>query len=458
MNRKFYLLVVLLALFNCVHAAPGKIDSLSKAFRKAKSDTSRAILLRQLSAEYKSFNADTALELSQRSLLLARRAHFVHGESDALNEMASAYRSMGNYPKALEYYLMQLKLVEPTEDFTELARINMNISNVYQEEGDHIKALTYALVSNKIIDEKKIEPLRFYSYLNLGDIYDKLKAIDSALNYTNKAYSIALASQDKDLIGACLNNLGNIYLRKGQNDKALESYREAIPFLTATNRDDFLCESLIGISQIMFKSGATDSAIIYAGQSLDIARRARFTKSVLTASDALNLYYSKSGKLDVAYQYQSDVLAIKDSIYGQERVKQLQNLTIVENMRQKEMEEMKRLEKEQRSKRLQLLLVGLLIPLSFLVSIFLSKRKIKPRFIEFSGIVSLLLFFEYITMLIHPWVKEVTHHTPAYEIIIFVLIAAVITPSHHRFEHWLVTKLTRHTGKKYQHVEEEKAA
>jgi tetratricopeptide (TPR) repeat protein len=452
MNRKFYLPVLLLVFSHAMMAAPGRIDSLSKALLKAHTDTSRAILLRQLSAEYKSFNPDTALELSQRSLILARRADFLTGESDALNEMASAYGSMDNYPKALEYYLMQLKLVEDREDFPELARINMNISNVYQREGDHIKALTYALMSNKIIEAQKIESLRFYSYLNLGDIYVKLKDVNSALINTNKAFAIAKSNGDKEFIGACLNNIGNIYLQRGEEDRALKSYREAIPFLTATNRNDFLGESLMGVSQILFKTGQVDSAIAYAEQSLKIARGARFAGQALIASNALNQYYSKAGRLDIAYQYQSEVIAIKDSLYSQERVKQLQNLTIVENMRQKEMAELKMLEKEERAKRLQLLLVGLLIPLSFLVSILLSKRKIKPRFVEFSGIVSLLLFFEYITMLIHPWVMEVTHHTPAYEIIIFVVIAAIITPSHHKFEHWLITKLTLHTGRKYQHT------
>ena len=191
MSRKFYLPVVLLVFSHCIMAAPGRIDSLTKALQKAHADTTRAILLRQLSAEYKSFNPDTSLELSQRSLLLARRSHFSTGESDALNEMASSYRAMGNYPKALEYYLMHLKLMEQESDTLGLARVHMNISNVYQEEGDHIKALTYALISNKIIEANKFEALRFYSYLNLGDIYDKLKDVKSALTYTHKAFFIA---------------------------------------------------------------------------------------------------------------------------------------------------------------------------------------------------------------------------------------------------------------------------
>jgi hypothetical protein len=59
------------------------------------------------------------------------------------------------------------------------------------------------------------------------------------------------------------------------------------------------------------------------------------------------------------------------------------------------------------------------------------------------GILSLLIFFEFLTLLLHPTVKEFTHHTPIYEIMIFVAIAAILIPTHHRIEHWLIEKLLR---------------
>ncbi len=64
------------------------------------------------------------------------------------------------------------------------------------------------------------------------------------------------------------------------------------------------------------------------------------------------------------------------------------------------------------------------------------------RLIKILGIVSLLFLFEYLTLLLHPTVVELTHHTPVLEILIFVAIAAILIPAHHRLEHWLIEKLT----------------
>jgi tetratricopeptide (TPR) repeat protein len=367
--------------------------------------------------------------------------------------MASAYRSMGNYSKALEYYLEELKMAEHDGKAEDLAIIYMNISNVYQEEGDHSHALSYALMSNEIIERDNIEFYKFYSYFNLGDIYEKLNDIEKALFNTYKAYSIASTKNDPYFIGICFNNLGNIYSKSGKQEMALKQYLSGIPYLSVAKSESDLCETYIGMSKLYDAMGVADSGIYYARRSYEIAVAGHFNKRVLTASSALAAFYKKQGVIDSAFAYQSKLLEVKDSIYSQDKVKQLQNLTTDEKLRQKEINELKQQEAEDRRKRLQLLLVGLLIPLSFLISILLSKRKIRPRIVEFSGIVSLLLFFEYITLLLHPWVKEVTHHNAFFEIIIFVGIAAIITPSHHRIEHWMITKLTYRRSHKHSDPE-----
>jgi hypothetical protein len=61
--------------------------------------------------------------------------------------------------------------------------------------------------------------------------------------------------------------------------------------------------------------------------------------------------------------------------------------------------------------------------------------------IKILGILSLLFLFEYLTLLLHPFIVKFTHHTPVYELLISVLIAALIIPIHHRIEHLIIEKL-----------------
>ena len=112
-------------------------------------------------------------------------------------------------------------------------------------------------------------------------------------------------------------------------------------------------------------------------------------------------------------------------------------------MRQAELEEERLMVKEERRQQLQLLFISIFIPGFFLFTLLLSRVRVPIKVIRVLGILSLLILFEFLTLLLHPTVKELTHHTPIYEMMIFVAIAAILIPTHHKIEHWLIEKLIR---------------
>ena len=64
--------------------------------------------------------------------------------------------------------------------------------------------------------------------------------------------------------------------------------------------------------------------------------------------------------------------------------------------------------------------------------------------IDFMGVLSLLLAFEFITLLIHPLIEKFTNHAPVLELIILVVLAAILIPLHHQLTRWLKAKLSGH--------------
>ena len=134
---------------------------------------------------------------------------------------------------------------------------------------------------------------------------------------------------------------------------------------------------------------------------------------------------------------------LSDDIYSKEKIRASESMTINEKLRQDELLEAEHRHKKERQQQLQLLLIGLAIPTLFLITVLLSRIKLPARIISFLGIISLLILFEYLTLLLHPYVSEITHHTPIYEMLIFVSFAAVLIPTHHRLEHWLMHWLTK---------------
>ena len=86
---------------------------------------------------------------------------------------------------------------------------------------------------------------------------------------------------------------------------------------------------------------------------------------------------------------------------------------------------------------LQLIAIGIFIPVFFLFVLFLARIKVRARVVEFLGILSLLLFFEFITDLIYPYVSQLTNENPIWEMLFLVILAGMLEPLNFRLEHWV---------------------
>lgn len=441
MKNSLFLLLVLLAPA-CVFSQGNELDSLKKALLLEKTDTGKILTLCYISNTYQNFNPDSALIVAQQAHFMASKAKYLRGESRAFYEMASAYNSMGNYPKALENYLQQLKIEEIRNIPWNIASSYLNLAIVYVNVKDFDNALFYAKICDSIVNKNNYEDLSIYSLLDLGDIYEKKNNLDSALYYVSNSLARAQKADEKQLIGTAYNNLGNIYLKLAKLDISYSNFTAGLPYQKETSNYSILAESLLGLAKVFEKKELLDSSIYFGKESFHIAYDNQFLLNALDATVLLTRVYKKIKNIDSSYAYQETMIMLKDSIDSRDKIKHIQFITTEEEFRQKEIAEQKQIELKERNQKLQLLLIGIAIPIFFLLSVMISRNKVHRKLIEFFGIVSILLLFEYITLLLHPFVAEKTGHSPVYEIIIFVLIAALITPLHHRFQHWVITKLT----------------
>ncbi|MBL7725527.1 MAG: tetratricopeptide repeat protein [Chitinophagaceae bacterium] len=442
--KNLLLLLLFLAISLLGFAQRSKIDSLRSLLATEKTDSNRVKLMWQLARDIGIYNPDTAQVLSQQALYLARNIGYLEGESRSLGVLANTLSKIGNYPRALELNIQKLKLEEKRNVPRNFASVLMNIGVVYVLQDEYRKALEYYSKADSVIQRHNIDDLKYYITLNIGDVYNRLNISDSAFTFFNKSLELARKLDDGDLIGTSMTGLGHSYLKLGSYQQSLINYQTGIGLLKAANDDEILCEAALGIANLYEHLNNYDSAGYYATMSLAIAKQDGFLSKELEAAEFLTEHYKKIKSIDSAFIYVSYVRGLNDSVNSKSKIRESQVISSNEQYRQLEMEEIKRLEKEERFQQLQMLLIAIFIPGFFLLTLLLSRINVPIKLIRLLGVISLLFLFEYLTLLLHPTVAKLTHHTPIYEILIFVGVAALLIPMHHRLEHWLIHKLTHH--------------
>jgi len=442
--KRYYTLLLLIACFTTVHAQKSKIDSLTASLANEKTDSNKVKIMNSLAFEYNLSNPAKGLVISQQAYDLAIRIHYFDGESRALNFMANAYNITGNYNKAMDIYLKQLENAEKRNLPNKLASALMNIGILHTQQLDYRKALPYYLRSDSIIrvNHMKDKDIDYISYLNLGDLYDRLNNNDSAFYFYNKSLISAKVINKPYYLGASFIGVGNCYVKMKKDQQGLDNYYKALQYLKLANEEDLYCEAANNMARLFDSENKKDSALHYIHIMLGIAQKDSFQSRMLDASAFLANYYKKEKNSDSAFIYLERTTNLKDSMSSREKIKEFQQQSFNEEIRQAENAERKRKDEDERFQQLQLLLIGIFIPVFFLLTLLLSRRKIHVKAIQALGIISLLLVFEYLTLLLHPFVLKITNRTPVFEMLIFVCVAAILIPGHHRIERWLIERLT----------------
>jgi len=133
------------------------------------------------------------------------------------------------------------------------------------------------------------------------------------------------------------------------------------------------CESTLGIARIYYAKGLKDSSLFYAKKSFAEAKRKNFAQYILNASLFLSDYYKNINSVDSSYKYLSEVIIAKDSLFGQEKVKQIQNLELQEILRQREIEKSRQEAETERNKNLQYGIINFSNYLHFIIFPFVVK-------------------------------------------------------------------------------------
>ncbi len=162
--------------------------------------------------------------------------------------------------------------------------------------------------------------------------------------------------------------------------------------------------------------------------------------SVKPAKILADIY--EKNNCDSTLKYANIYKIANDSVFSNKINQQIQVMTFDEELRQQEVtaEQIKTEDKRKQNIQYALLALGII---TFIIFFLLLSRQFitNAKVIVFFGIIALLLVFEFLNLLLHPFLERVTHHNPVLMLLALVAIAALLVPLHHKLEHWATAKL-----------------
>ena len=306
------------------------LDSLRQLLRLPQTNYDRVLLLCQVSDQLWTQRTDSAAVYAQRALVLARRVGYRHGEGEALNRLGAALRE-SNLARSLELFQQSLRIARATRDQALTAQNLRSIGIIYVYLRDRHQALRYYFQALKIGEQLHDERRVVIELSNIGLAYDVFGQLDSAQLY--QARALGLARRLHTPTNYILYGLGNAARRRGEVAQARTYYHQSITESKKVGHLRSLNFAYVGLAELYQQIGRLDSSIYYARLGCQAGRTNGFLRGVLNASTLLTKDFKRRGLPDSALKYQSLVLVMKDTLFGQEKVMRLQNLNYREQQR-----------------------------------------------------------------------------------------------------------------------------
>lgn len=361
-----------------------------------------------------------------------------------------AYRIHGNhyylkndYISAIDYFFKGIKIAEEVPELeSQLSGLYNNIGFNYNKLKYYKFALKYLLRADTVtvkIYHWKSNP---YVYENLSEIYLGLGYPDSSLAYLKIADNANKGDSDRYIKAACLIDYGQTYAELYKRDSSLsylrltkQSFMHAIQMCDSTHDKKHLCNAYIEYGKFLLDNNNPDSALKYANLCKEIATENKYLDYEIKFAGLNYRIFEKKGNTDKAFYYFKLEKNFSDSLANLNQNHQLLNLTFNAQLHENEVMQKQKEEDDRRKRNLQILFVAISIVSGIVLFVLLSRSVIvNEAFIRNVGYVGLLITFEFINLLFHPIIEQLTHHNTWGMLVILVGLACLILKCHHFLE------------------------
>ncbi|MEI6408227.1 MAG: histidine kinase dimerization/phosphoacceptor domain -containing protein [Bacteroidota bacterium] len=391
----------------------GVIDSLKAIIALHTNDKQAVGTLMELAKRYDAIDLDSSLiyinaaEKIAATLNDASTNGLVAQMKGIYYTRKSVYQeAVGAFTKAIEYY-------QQTGNAQNLADNFGNLSNSYMNLGDNLNALKYVLMAYDLFSKEQNKERMMKALGALTVIYGEDKDTTNAFKYAYKALDMAMETNQKTEIARAFIYIAQVCFSAGQYERAVSMYEQArlaidsknfsplIPHIKLKTANCYLqlkkYPNALQAYEAAYQGFAIlrDTSKMYSAKlgtakvqvalknyapALQIARKIEaqiiHSGQLEKTQDIYFLFYNAySGikNFEAAHKYAGLLLSVQDSLYDQNKKKELYRLQVQFATKEKE-EEIRLLSKDKKLEELeekrQELLRNIFIAALFIVLIF----------------------------------------------------------------------------------------
>ena len=325
-------------------------------------DTSRVNRLNALGMAVRGSNPTLQLTTAQEALQLALRLGYEAGQAQALLNLSHQAMTSNDYPKATALAQKARQLYSHQNDWLGQVNCLNRLAYIAFDQGQYPQSIALIQQAQRLAEPLTDQGLKAYSMLLMAQNYVMLDDFANARSYatiglrlarlanngneqsralgvlatvSNKQGKLAearhyfeqtlsLADQAGSAIDRAIGegNIAEVSARQGQYADAFRYGQRARAYFDQIRAASYLPWIEAVLAQTFLDTGQLDSALVYGRRSLRAAEAGGLRDISAEVCSMLAGVQARRGNYQAAYRYQARYTVLRDSLKGEETVRQ----------------------------------------------------------------------------------------------------------------------------------------
>lgn len=381
-NRSVFFLVMLFFMGSAnmlVAETPKLIDSLQRQV-SASTGQQKLVLYGALIKNLRNVNPELGIEVSRNAIKLADSLKDMRGKALILNEQGVCFRKLNIFEEALKLHFEALKIFDQLNDSMGTAYSFANIGMVYYFFKDYENALDYHYRSLLIKKYLKDEAQIAYSQNSIGMVLVELGDYARALDYYLSAMAIQKRMNSQFELANVYANIGKVFVKLDRFDDGADYFDKARTIYNTEGAEYGHALVLNEMADLFLKKNQPAKALDMLKESELLAKKMGNLGILMYNYNLQQVIYARLKDFEKAHQYSLFLIAAKDSVFSQQRSKEMSEIRVrYETNRIDSENEILRLKVNEQSLRLRSVVMITIGSMLGLIVFFLILRFIKNR-------------------------------------------------------------------------------
>ncbi|MGI9542432.1 MAG: tetratricopeptide repeat-containing sensor histidine kinase, partial [Cyclobacteriaceae bacterium] len=241
-------------------------------------------------------------------------------------QIGAVQTALGNFDQSLAAHEYALRIHEKSKNWNAVVHALNGIGIIYTKMGKYNKAIQTYNKAIAVNDSLNLGKDLTYIRGNIGNAYYNLKEYEKALEAYQQSFNIATEFDNQHGIASSLSRIGSVYSAMKQYNQALSFHLKALNIRQKLpqKRDIALSLLEVGTSYTELKQHSLAEENLLQG--LNLTQELGIKEYERDAFQYLSELYASIKDYDKAYEIREKYHALNDSIFSEEKVKQINEL------------------------------------------------------------------------------------------------------------------------------------